>query len=209
MWSRYKGAGGAGAGAAAALGRAKDKAAASKQATATAGKEVNSCKARIDALTASGSAADAATLPEAKLLYRGAHARYTAAKAEADRQAAAADALAAELVAGFERWLVQQGMLPASSGGGMGMDGGDAAGDMAAFLSGTGTGTGTGASAGINYLGLGGAGEEPLDEGEAFERMERERVRKSEPDSLAFFNATRLLRQTGGPAARSRSPRGY
>jgi hypothetical protein len=40
-----------------------------------------------------------------------------------------------------------------------------------------------------------GFGDDALDDGEAFERMEMERVVGTEPDSLAYFNATKRLRQ--------------
>lgn len=60
----------------------------------------------------------------------------------------------------------------------------------------------TSSAGGPGNGGAGGAGDDALDDAEAFEKMEMERVTAAEPDSVAYFSATRKIRQGAKPFGR-------
>ena len=199
-WRAYRDAsvGGPGAAAAAEVTRLKAAVVEARAAAATAAAAANTAKHLIDTLSGAGGAAagsapppsassadaraaNARALADAKASYRVAHATMMEARGRAATASANADAALAALVEGFTAW-------HAAHGGGA--------------LSATGARR-AGLGASLRSTGLGGVpgGEDALDEAEAFERLERDRVAAIDPDSLAFFAATKRLREaaaTGG-----------
>lgn len=184
LWRRYRSveSGGPGAAAAASIGIHKAKLHGLREAVNACALAVNAAKTRIDTLAATqqqqqgaGSedarASLAKSLVEAKTAYRSQHSRLQSTREELSAVVATVDRLTAELIDSFERWAQHGG----SGGSGlMGRERGMLLGTLSPRV---------------------GGGEDVLDEAEAFERLERERVAAIDPDSLAFFSATRGLRQ--------------
>jgi kinesin family protein 6/9 len=147
-----------------------------RDAATAAAKAVNVAKERLDALSVQTRTATseeqrialARQVSETKAAYRSAHAVLQEERRLFQEAEAGVDAASVELVKAFEAW-----HLSAT---------GDSLRPTAL----------SGQFAGFN---TDGGKEDELDEAEAFERLERDRVASVDPDSLAFFTATKRLRQ--------------
>jgi kinesin family protein 6/9 len=184
---------------------------------ALAAKEVNTIKSRIDGLvdqlresalrrpgTSQGgrptTAADEdarlqADLQAAKAAYRAAHERFNDVRARASAVASEIDQRTGLMVRAFQAWSATAAAAALLKG----------TGDLGAGLGGSGVFRDTGASisAKNSFVGdsMGYSGHKAnrgdiLDEGEAFDYLQRERVlaATADPGSVAYFNATRRAR---------------
>ncbi len=139
----------------------------------------------------------AGELAEAKKVYRAAYERLNAAREAGRALSAAVDAHMAGLLRDFETWYAScTGRLPPipispqrdRSG--------------SPFKSGA-RQQGFGATAAYDWTAaMTSGGDDALDDAEAFEKMELAKVTSAEPDSAAFFTATRKIRQGAKPYGR-------
>jgi hypothetical protein len=136
----------------------------------------------------------AGELAEAKRAYRAAYDRLNAAKQHAAALGAEVNGHLATLLRDFETWYAScTGRLPPIPVS----PARDRSGSP--FKSGA-RQQGFGATAAYDWTATtSGGGDDVLDDAEAFEQMELARVTSSEPDSAAYFTATRRIRQGARP----------
>lgn len=130
---------------------------------------------------------------EAKREYRSLFEDLKEARAEMDFNNRSMELLRMRLVREFQDWYEEEGVHLAAAA----KDGDDGYG-------------GRGPKGGFDFgTAMFGNKEDKLDDGEKFDQMEVERVRAQDPDSLAFFQAQKKMRQqaAGGVAAQSKSLR--
>ncbi len=216
-WKMYKSSPGLGGDASAEIVRLKTAAADRKAELAVVGGQVNSCKARIDEVQRAldlvrssrersaarpASARDGSVpsddefklsheLAESKKAYRVVWDKYNLVRAAAEKHAGDATAALSGLLADFETWFAQStGRLPPVALSPIrthGRSGGVSLG---------GRSHGFGAAAAHDWtaaMAIGG-GDDLLDEAEAFEKLELDRVAHTAPGSESYFTATKRIR---------------
>jgi kinesin family protein 6/9 len=146
-------------------------------------------------------------LREAKRSYKNGYEQLQRCKVAATQAQIAAEAAKADFAASFSSWSERQGGSGGGGGGGLGSSNGydfnkllgsgqknsipgqgfmrnSSLGDTMNM-----TGTGTGVFGGTSE-----SSQDQLDDQEAFDRLEEERVLANDPDSLAFFHAQKTRR---------------